>query len=171
MKKLLLLAACIGFAATTFAQEKLTIDWPKEDKLKVATDQPSGQVRMVELIPEKETLDKWTLMGNTMSMEGVKLPSTKTVVDLFSQTAKQNAPDATVTVLESDDTAKNIWVLFKIESPKFLDDPKPESQLYYAIQGDTTLFVNFIAIKKAKLPSDFVTKWSKVFKASKLESK
>jgi len=158
----------LASAATAFAQESLKIEWPKEHKMQVASDQPTGQVRMQELVPEKETLDKWTLMGNMMSMQGVKLPSTKNVVDLYTQASQKNSPNAKVTVLESDDTAKNIWVLFKVESPNFLDDPKPESQLYYAIQGDDGLYVNFIAIKKAKLPQAFVDKWTKVFKASQL---
>lgn len=55
-------------------------------------------------------------------------------------------------------------MLFKVETPSFPNDPKPESQLYYAIQGESTLFVNFIAIKEKKLPKDFIDKWSKVFK-------
>ena len=103
-----------------------------------------------------------------MTIKGVKIGTTAQIAELFKQAALQNAPESKMTIVESDDTAKNIWVLFKIESPKFNNDPKPESQLYYAIQGDESLHVNFIAIKKKKLDTKFVEKYSTVFKASQL---
>jgi hypothetical protein len=71
-------------------------------------------------------------------------------------------------VIEKNDTAKNVWVLFKVETASFPNDPVPESQLYYAIQGDKTLYVTFIATKEKALSSDFLLKWSKVFKESEL---
>jgi hypothetical protein len=66
--------------------------------------------------------------------------------------------------VESNDITKNIWVLFKVETPGFPNDPKPESQLFYAVQGEVTLYVNFIALKT--LSNDFINKWTKVFKSS-----
>ncbi|AWH84590.1 hypothetical protein HYN59_05410 [Flavobacterium album] len=167
MKKLLLFVALLAINIS-FGQESLTIDWPKEAKLKIASDQADGPTHMVELIPEKETFENWTLMGNMMAIKGVKVQNTAQIAELFKQSALQNAPESKMTIIESDDTVKNIWVLFKIESPKFNDDPNPESQLYYAIQGDESLHVNFIAIKKKKLDDTFIEKWSKVFKASQL---
>ena len=167
MKKLLLFSVLL-IMNICFGQESLKIDWPKEDKLKIESDQTDGPTHMVELIPEKETFEKWTLMATMMTIKGVKIPTTAQIAGLFKQSALQNAPESKMTILESDDNAKNIWVLFKIESPKFNNDPKPESQLYYAIQGDEGLYVNFVAIKKKNLDSKFIEKWSKVFKASQL---
>jgi hypothetical protein len=56
-------------------------------------------------------------------------------------------------------------VLFKVETPSFPNDPKPESQLWYVIQGEKTLHSMFIAKKEKTLSKEFIKKWSKVFKS------
>ena len=103
-----------------------------------------------------------------MSLKNTKITKTEQVVEMYRQSSLKESPKAKLTVLESNDTTNNIWVLFKIETPSFPNDPKPESQLYYAIQGEATLYVNFIALKERTLPNDFTIKWTKVFKASEI---
>ncbi len=151
-------------------KESLSVNWPPEYKFKEITNEDNGQIRIVEMVPEKESAEKWTLLVQTMFVKDAKIPSTDLIVKLFEQSSKANAPDAKLTVLEADDAGANIWVLFKVETPKFNDDPKPESQLYYATVGAQGLHIDFVAIKKKELPKDFVTKWSAVFKAAKLVS-
>lgn len=168
MKNLLAMACTLWSLAGFCQKESLTIDWPKEYHFKEITNQSEGQVHITELVPEKEDGDNWTLLAETMVIGGAVVPSAAVITQLFEQSSKSESPDAKLTVIASDDTAKNIWVLFKVETPKFPDDPKPESQLYYAIQGAEGLYVNFVAIRKKELPKDFITKWSAVFKASKL---
>ena len=74
-------------------------------------------------------------------------------------------------IIEKDSTSKNFWAIFKVENPSFPNDPLPESQLWYVIHGDSTLYANFVAIRKASLSDEFVAKWTKVFKSSRLEYK
>ncbi|MDX2302972.1 MAG: hypothetical protein NW226_09230 [Microscillaceae bacterium] len=123
---------------------------------------------MIEIVPGNETLDKWTMLGTMFSYKNVRITKTDQVVEIYRQASAKESPNATLTVLESNDKVKNIWVLFKVETSSFPNDPKPESQLYYAIQGDATLYVSFIAIKEKKLPQDFVDKWLKIFKDSEI---
>lgn len=160
---LLLVAATACFAQK---QENLKLNWPEEYKWKIATNQEDGQVHFVEVIPGKETLEKWTMLGTMMSLKNVKLTTTAEIVGIYKNASMSESPDAVLTILESDDKAKNIWVVFKVETPKFPNDPVPESQLYYVIQGEETLYVNFIAIKEKTLGKTFIDKWTKVFKAS-----
>jgi hypothetical protein len=170
MKKLLALALLLCFT-TAFAQNKqesLKINWPEEYKWKVGSDQESGQTHLIELVPGRETVEKWTLMGTMMSVKGVKVATTAQMAEIFRQSSLKESPDSKLTILESDDTAKNIWTLFKVETPKFPNDPVPESQLYYVIQGEGTLYINFIAIKEKTLSKSFIEKWTKVFKAGEL---
>lgn len=122
---------------------------------------------MIERIPENETLEKWSIMSTTLIYKNVKIAKTEQIVAIFKAASESASKDSKLTVLESNDSAKNIWVLFKVETPKYPNDPKPESQLYYAIQGDVSLYVNFVAVKEKKLSQDFVDKWSKIFKESK----
>ena len=61
------------------------------------------------------------------------------------------------------------WIIFKIETPKFkTDDKGPESQLWYIVQGETSLYTNFRAIKEKEISKDLETKWVKFFKKGKI---
>jgi hypothetical protein len=154
-----------------FAQEKienLKIVWPEEYKWKVGSNQEDGAMHMLELIPGNEKIDKWTIMGTMMSIKGAKnVPMDKVMAAMFEQ-AKKNAPKATVTLIEKNEDVKNHWIIFKIEAPRFNNDKNPESQLYYVVQGESSLYSNFVAVKEKTLSDDFVTKWKLIFKASEL---
>ena len=103
-----------------------------------------------------------------MSIKGAKNVPMDKAMNLMYDQAKQNAPDATLTLIEKNETSKNHWILFKIEAPRFKNDKRPESQLYYVIQGESSLYSNFVALKEKKLSDDFVNKWKEIFKASEL---
>jgi len=153
------------------AQEKienLVITWPEEYKWQIGSNQEDGKMHMMELVPGNETVDKWTIIGTMISIKGVKGVSMDAIMKLMYEQAKENAPKATVTLVEKDENAKNQWIIFKIEAPRFKDDKTPESQLYYVIQGESSLYTNFVAIKEKTLSPEFVTKWTAVFKASQL---
>jgi hypothetical protein len=173
MKRLTFLTAFIALTIASFGQtqtkeENLKIVWCEEYKWKIASNQEDKTTHFIEIIPGKDKIEKWTMLGTMMSLKNTKITKTGQVVEMYRQSSLKESPKAQLTVLESNDTTKNIWVLFKIETPSFPNDPKPESQLYYAIQGEATLYVNFIALKEKTLSNDFITKWTKVFKASEL---
>ena len=158
--------ASIGQTQTK--EENLKIVWCEEYKWKIASNQEDKTTHFLEIIPGKDKIEKWTMLGMMMSLKNTKITKTEQVVEMYRQSSLKESPKAKLTVLESNDSTKNIWVLFKIETPSFPNDPKPESQLYYAIQGEATLYVNFIALKERTLPNDFTIKWTKVFKASEI---
>lgn len=173
MKRLICTTLLITFTSICFGQnatkaENLKIVWAEEYKWKIGSNQEDKTMHFLEIIPGNETIDKWTMLGTMMSLKNVKISKTDQVVEMFRQSSLKESPKAKLTVLESNDTTKNIWVLFKVETPSFPNDTKPESQLYYAIQGEATLYVNFIAIKQKTLSTDFVDKWSNIFKSSEL---
>ncbi|QOW09867.1 hypothetical protein Q73A0000_05565 [Kaistella flava (ex Peng et al. 2021)] len=168
MKKLLFLVTLFTFTVSVFGQtqENLKTHWAEEYKWKIGSNQEDNSSHMIELLSGNETFDNWTILGTMMSYKNVKISNTDQIVELYRKASIKESPKAKLAILETNETAKNIWVLFKVETPSFPNDPKPESQLYYATQGETTLYVNFIAIKEKKLSKDFVEKWSKVFKDS-----
>lgn len=43
-----------------------------------------------------------------------------------------------------------------------------ESQLWYVVQGKTSLFMNFRAIKEAKIPTELQDKWIQFFKTARI---
>lgn len=143
------------------------IVWPEEYKWKIGSNQEDANIHMMELIPGAETLEQWSIMGTMMSVKGAKGVPVDKVMNVMYQQTRQNAPDAVLTLIEKNDTGKNHWILFKIEAPRFTNDVKPESQLYYVIQGESSLYSNFVAIKEATLSDEFSSKWVQIFKASK----
>ncbi len=154
-----------------FGQEKienLKIIWPEEYEWKIGSNQEDGSVHMIELIPGNEKIDKWTIMGTMMSIKGAKNVPMDYVMNAMFDQAKLNAPNATVTLIEKNENTKNQWTIFKIEAPRFNNDKNPESQLYYVIQGESSLYSNFVAIKEKTLSDEFVEKWRLIFKMSEL---
>lgn len=170
MKKPLIIICLLvfGIANLTHAQEELKIAWPGAYKWKIASNQKSGNTRMVELIPGNETINNWTIIGTMVSMMGsTSVGVEQAMKATYSQTLK-NAPQAKLTMIEKGTKLGSPWILFRIESPKFRNSATPESQLYYIIQGKKALYSNFVAVKQPSLGVLFVEKWVKVFKASML---
>lgn len=63
------------------------------------------------------------------------------------------------------------WIIhgsFTIESPRFKNDKRPESQLWYIVQGKTSLYTNFRGVKQATIPTDVKDKWTGFFKTGKV---
>ncbi len=170
-KIFLQMAILIFLSIEAFGQEKiesLKIVWPEEYKWKIGSNQEDGSVHMIEIIPGNESVDKWTIMGTMMSIKGTKNVPMDFVMNSMFDLAKQNAPKATVSLLEKDESAKTHWIIFKIEAPRFNDDKNPESQLYYVVQGESSLYSNFVAIKEKQLSDEFIEKWKGIFKKSEL---
>ncbi|MHA4896025.1 hypothetical protein ACXZ1K_14830 [Pedobacter sp. PWIIR3] len=152
----------------TYAQENLKIAWPAEYKWKIASNQKSGNTRMVELVPGNENMNNWSIIGTMVSMMGSTAISVEKAMDMtYNQTLK-NAPRAKLTVIEKGIKSGFPWILFRVESPNFKNSVIPESQLYYIIRGKSALYSNFVALRKPALGVLFVEKWSKVFKNSAL---
>jgi hypothetical protein len=168
LKRLLILSAFVTLTISAFGQtqENLKIVWPEEYKWKIGSNQENDKQQMLELIPGNETIDKWSIIGTMLSIKGVKGVPMDVAMNLMFDQAKQNAIKPTLTMVERNDTAKNAWIIFKIDAPRFKNDKNPDSQLYYIIQGNLSLYSNFVAIKEKSLSKDFLEKWIKIFKSS-----
>ena len=151
--------------------ESLMLDWPEEENWKIGSSQENEQMAMLELIHADETLENWTEFGSMISIKGVKnLPMDKAMNMMFDQ-AKQNAPKSKLTFIEKDESVEYPWIIFTIESPSFKNDKTPESQLWYIVQGKTSLYTNFRAVKQATIPADLKEKWIAFFKTGKVVNK
>lgn len=148
--------------------ESLMLDWPENENWKVGRNQENEQMAMIELIHSNETLEKWTEFGTMMSVKGAKnIPMDKAMNMMFDQ-AKLNSSKAVLTFIEKDESVEFPWIIFTIEAPNFKNDKKPESQLWYIVQGKTSLYTNFRAVKQATISTELKDKWTKFFKAGKI---
>lgn len=161
----------LSISLNVFAQqeiENLKIDWPEKFEWKIASNQENEQMHFIELVPGKESVDNWTIISSMMSIKGATAVPMDVITNLMFDQTKATAPKAKLTIIEKNETDENHWTIFTIESPRFTDDKNPESQLYYIIQGKSSLYSNFVAIKEKKLSEDFINEWIKVFKSSEL---
>jgi hypothetical protein len=170
-KKLTSFFVLFFVASLVFGQtktESIKINWPDEYKWKVGSDQENDSKHLIEMIPGNETVDNWKTMGTTQILKiatGIPMDS---IPGLMFKQAQKMAPDAKLTLFEKDSQAKAPWIIFKVESPEFTSNPRPESQLFYVIEGEPALFINFISLKEKNLSDDFCKKWIGIFKSSEL---
>lgn len=92
-------------------------------------------------------------------------------MELMYEQSKLQAPKATLTFIEKDEKAEYPWIIFTIESPGFINDKTPESQLWYIVQGKQALYTNFRALKQATISPELKEKWTKFFKTGKIVNK
>jgi len=169
MKQYIFLITFILFTISVFSQtENLKILWPEEYKWKICLNQEDETTHSIEIIPENEDIKSWKILGAMTIVKNTTNTSTDQVIKSMIESSLEESPIAKLTVLEKNDSSKNSWIIFKIETSSFPNDPKPESQLFYVIQGEQSLFMNFIGIKEETLSNDFIVKWTKVFKNSEL---
>ena len=148
--------------------ESLMLDWPESENWKLGSSQDTKQMAMLELIHADETLENWTEFGCMMSIKGATNIPMDQAMNLMYEQAKKLSPKAVLTFIEKDETAEYPWIIFTIESPNFKGDKKPESQLWYVVQGKTALYTNFRAVKEATVPKDLKDKWIAFFKTGKI---
>jgi len=173
MKKLISTILLLVCTLTCFAQgikQTLVIPFPAEYMFKVGSEENLGNMHIIQSIPESEKPDEWTLLVNTTVVRDISDLTAIGIIEMYRKSTKEEAAGAKLTIIESKQKVKNhnTYAIFKVEIPRFHYDPQPQSRLYYIVQGDNELFVNYVAIKSPTLDKAFENKWIKVFKASKL---
>ncbi|WP_051313281.1 tetratricopeptide repeat protein [Sporocytophaga myxococcoides] len=153
-------------------KESFILNWPEDEHWVTGNSQEDDQVKITELIHANESMDKWTEMGYMSSIKSARVLSVEKAMSIFYDQAKTEAPKAKLTLIEqSDSTAQYPWIIFTIEAPEFINDHNPESQLWYVVLGNQSLYANFIAVKEASFPKDKRQKWINFFKTGKVVSK
>ena len=148
--------------------ESLSIYFPEEENWKIASNQESEQMTLIEMLRDGETFENWTELVNMQAIKGVVgIPMDKAMNMMFEQT-KQGCQKAKLTFIEKDEKAEHPWIIFTIECPSYESDNTAESQLWYVIQGETSLYTNFMAIKKKSIPKKTKEKWTTLFKTGKI---
>ncbi len=158
-------------AFTSFSQngiESLKVHWPEEYNWKIGSNQENDKMHFIELVPGDQSVENWKIIGTMISIKGMRNLPLDVYINMTFELTKEKAPKAKLTIIEKDETGKNHWAIFKIESSRYIGDKNTESQLYYIVQGESSFYSTFVALKEKKLKNEFVEKWIKVFKESEL---
>lgn len=148
--------------------ESFMLHWPESENWKIGSNQEDDQMTMIEFIHSNETFENWTEIGTCTAYKNATNIPCDTAMNMMFEQSKKNSPKAKLTFIEKDEKAEYPWIIFIIECPNFKNDNKPESQLWYIIQGKTSLYSNFRAIKKATIPTELKEKWISFFKSGKM---
>ena len=148
--------------------ESFSLHWPESENWKIGSNQENDKMTMIEFIHSNETFENWTEIGTCTAYKNSTNVPCDVVMNMTFENLKKDSPKAKLTIIEKDEKAEFPWILFAIECPNFIDDNKPESQLWYIIQGKTSLYTNFRAVKKATIPTELKEKWIPFFKSGKM---
>ena len=159
-------ALCLSFRGQAQGkQESLTTNWPPEYAWKVVQRQNEAAHSEIAIIPGNETTSSATIIGVMAANKGLVYKNTSNVVAYFRNGLDEGS---VLTVLEQSHDTANLWVLFKVETPKTAKYPEPESDLYYVAQGRYALYDTHVAVKEPALSAAFIERWGDVLKASKI---
>jgi hypothetical protein len=155
----------ISSAKAQGSKEYISLDWPPEYKWKVVDRKNDKNTKCVTIIPGDETVKNATIVGNLTAYMGAHYEKPSDLVKIFSDALDAGAK---LSVIDSSTVLPQIWVIFKVETPKTDKYPEPESDLYYVVQGQAAVYDNHVAIKEPFIKPDFEKKWIEVFKTAKI---
>jgi hypothetical protein len=154
-----------GYLQAQRPAERVETEWPEEYNWQVAGRLNSGNKQTIYIIPGNETPGTASIIGSIVAFKGLRYSSINEIIIHYKQ---QLDSGSTLTLVTMQDSARPLWVIFKVETPATTKYPEPESDLYYVIQGEYALFEDHVAIKQPNLSQEFINKWSKIFKNSRL---
>ena len=165
-----LAALLLLLALTSSGQEKhetLKIYWPEEYNWQTASDLETESMRIKEL---RSKNGKENIIATTTCMKGVQYSPMEIVMNNTFNDIRKYSPKAFITLIQRDKDEKNHWIIFKIESVTSKTDKGLESRLYYIVQGDNSLYSNFISVEEKSLSTEKADKWKNIFMKSELVS-
>lgn len=170
MKKIIFVFVVL-FGQMFFGQEKeelLEINFPEEYDWNVVTNVENDIVRVIQLVPEKESKEDWSILLSYVYFKNLEKYNVELLKNIAIESYKEDAPKGRVTILGESKKGERAWVLYKIENPEFLEKKHQGAVLYYILHGDKNIHTLAVEIKEKSLSEEFVKKWSKVFKEGRL---
>ena len=149
-------------------KEVLKVEWPKEYEWKVVVDEKDGETDVIQMIPKKENENNWSILVSIMSSKSFITINEDFIKGLFESQSPTKDPLAKLTILGKSNEKENVWIIFKTEASFSTNSNSHLSQICYLLQGKSRLNSICIMKKENSLSEEFVKKWSKIFKESKL---
>jgi hypothetical protein len=103
-----------------------------------------------------------------MSVRGATFAVMDSAMNMMFKQVKLRYDKCKLTLLEKYENNKYPWILFTTEVEQVIKEVKPESQIWFLIQGKSTLYCNFIAIKKSKISGEQRKKFGEFLKTARI---
>ena len=148
VKKLMLAAVMLPLAAQAAQAAEMASfgEPPKDFKIDYQTEQ-NGMI-MVELVPQKQTVDNWTKMITLQSMAGAK-PGVAAFGNNLSTLWKNTCPGGSFDTVQEGKENGYPFALWMMACENNPSSNKPEWTLVRAVQGNDGLYVKQYAFRYA----------------------
>lgn len=102
-----------------YAQESLRIEWPDEYQWKIITNEENEELHVLEIIPGKDSVETWTILGQMMSIKNMLNADVEKIAHIMHEELMHSAAKARMQILQKDITEKShpVWILYSIEQP------------------------------------------------------
>ena len=146
VKKLMLAAVMFPLVVQAVQAAEMTFfgELPKDFKIGYQTEQ-NGMV-MVELVPQKQTVDNWTKMITLQSMAGAK-PGVAAFGNNLSTLWKNTCPGGSFGTVQEGKENGYPFALWLMRCENNPSSNKPEFTLVKAVQGNDGLYVKQYAFR------------------------
>ena len=160
-----------------FGQEKevLKIDWPKEYEWEVVDKLDKDSIYVRKIIPKGENEKNSSIICQALTVKPPDIYKTDFVIKKLKGLPEElieELPPIKTTVLEKKEENNGFWELFKIENRYHYDYHQDIFQIYsefvYIRQQGDIIYRIYVLVKEKSLSEEFIKKWSKIFKESKL---
>ncbi|ACU63437.1 hypothetical protein [Chitinophaga pinensis] len=149
-------------------REFVKVAFPEIKSWQKAYEASDSSTYMIQWLPVNETAANWKIMVYQSAIKDQAVESIHKAVQTFAEASRKESALTKVTILKEVNQSNQKWALFKAEAPGFPNDPHPESQLFYLVQGKKAFHVLFVAVKEKELSAAFVSKWTAIFRNSQL---
>lgn len=169
MKKQILVITLLLVSAISFSQsrESFELDWKKMKDWKQASHQEDSGNYLTEYLRKGDKLENWKelIAIQRLDITGARIMSLDALMNSGFEELKNNAPEAVLTVIQKDEEAANPWIEYKSESPRFNNDPNPESQFFHVVKTGNSIFLIWWAVKKSKITENDYKMYQEFFRS------
>jgi hypothetical protein len=160
-------------SATAVAQgEQIYIKWPEDEEWHIDEEQQDQSKSLVSYSCHDGNNEEWKVGATVYTRKNIKINSLDMIVSYLLNEAKTSCKDAKQAILDSIIIGGFKAVSLTLECP-FYEGSKnytdgPESHIYCIFQTNKNVYIVTIVNRIAKLDSEFIQKWTAVFKQTEI---
>lgn len=154
------------FSLFAFSQKRdsIVIPFPEKYELTLKYNQENKNMIFKEWIPKKENFDNYTIIVTIINTKNASSIPLDVLKNSLFETFNNNTVGAKFIEVAREPN----YIIFKNEVDYYKKAPNnEEAQLYFLTKGENDLFTISVALKKKKLPDNFIKEWTEIFKNSK----
>ncbi|MBK9285296.1 MAG: hypothetical protein IPM51_13425 [Sphingobacteriaceae bacterium] len=163
-----LLFASNLFFAQTQKKEVYELNWLKDKSWHLIQDNEMPAFTVQLYTPPNETIDNWSVLGNTTHYKNVEdMPLDTLMYKMFYQTRNLFSQAQLHFIAKNENTKKN-WILFYMDVPEVSAEKAADSQILHLTIGKNGIYSSIITVKKRHFTDSEIKKFSAFLRKSKL---